>query len=46
MATVWYLDIRDQQPPFDSGVLDGQGRAVRMVLHLDDGRSLPFKRID
>lgn len=28
MATVWYLDIRDQQPPFDSGVLDGQSRAM------------------
>lgn len=28
MATVWYLDIRDQQPPFDSGVLDGQSRAL------------------
>lgn len=26
--------------------LDGQGRVVRMVLHLDDGRSLPFKRFD
>lgn len=28
MATTWYLDIRDQQPPFDSGVLDGQSRAM------------------
>lgn len=28
MATTWYLDIQDQQPPFDSGVLDGQGRAM------------------
>lgn len=27
MATTWYLDIQEQQPPFDSGVLDGQGRA-------------------
>lgn len=28
MATTWYLDIRDQQPPFDAGVLDGQNRAM------------------
>lgn len=28
MASTWYLDIQDQQPPFDSGVLDGQSRAM------------------
>lgn len=28
MAATWYLDIRDQQPPFDSGVLDGSSRAM------------------
>jgi len=27
MATTWYLDIQEQQPPFDTGVLDGQSRA-------------------
>jgi|ERR1051326_77164 CubicO group peptidase (beta-lactamase class C family) len=26
--------------------LDGHGRAIKMILHLDDGRDIPFKRID
>src|SRR5688572_28803217 len=28
MASTWYLDIQDQQPPFDSGVLDSASRAM------------------
>jgi hypothetical protein len=28
MPTTWYLEIADQQPPFDSGVLDLQQRAL------------------
>lgn len=28
MPTTWYLQIADQQPPFDTGVLDAQSRAM------------------
>lgn len=28
MPSTWFLDIQEQQPPFDSGVLDAQSRAM------------------